>query len=201
MREGDGADSPTRARRRRAKRLAQTKLRTIHNLKIEHFMQKIFILWLCCAFVFCGQLVAQNIPAAPNPMTLLVDKADMLDEKQEKELLKTLKKHQKKTKQVFVVVTIESLEGAELEPYATQLFNTWGIGDKERNDGLLILVAKNERKMRIEVGRGLENRLTNDFCADVINKDMTPNFKKTLYFEGINIALTHLTLRATPAKK
>jgi uncharacterized protein len=65
----------------------------------------------------------------------------------------------------LVVATVPTLQGSSIEAYATQLFNTWRLGRADKNNGVLLLVAPNERKVRIEVGYGLESRLTNEICA------------------------------------
>jgi len=77
----------------------------------------------------------------------------------------------------MVIVTTPSLGGQAIEDYSLPLANAWGIGDKERNDGLVLQVAPNERNVRIEVGKGLETVMTNDICARIIARDMIPQFR------------------------
>jgi uncharacterized protein len=85
----------------------------------------------------------------------------------------------------LVVATVKSLEGQEIEPYANQLFRTWGLGQKDKNNGVLLLVAPNERRVRIEVGYGLEGTLTDALSKVIITNGITPRFKEGDYNGGI----------------
>ncbi len=85
----------------------------------------------------------------------------------------------------LVVVTVKSLGGHTIEDYANVLGNYWGIGRKDLNDGVLILVAPTERKVRIEVGRGLETALTDPEAGRIIDRAMLPAFRSNRYPAGI----------------
>lgn len=85
----------------------------------------------------------------------------------------------------LVVATVNSLEGQEIEPYANQLFRTWGLGEKTKNNGVLMLVAPNERRVRIEVGYGLEGTLTDALTKVIITNAIAPRFKEKDYGGGI----------------
>ncbi len=85
----------------------------------------------------------------------------------------------------LVVATVKSLEGQEIEPYANQLFRTWGLGQKDKNNGVLLLVAPNERRVRIEVGYGLEGTLTDALSKVIITNAITPRFKEGDFSGGI----------------
>jgi uncharacterized protein len=87
------------------------------------------------------------------------------------------------------VVTVPSLGGDTVENYAMKLFAEWGIGNKEKDTGLLILVAPNERKTRIEVGYGLEGTITDLQASNIINKAMIPVFKQGDYDTGVTGAV------------
>lgn len=86
----------------------------------------------------------------------------------------------------LVVATVNSLEGQEIEPYANGLFRKWALGEKKKNNGVLLLVAPNERRVRIEVGYGLEGTLTDALSKVIISNAMTPRFKAGNYSEGIS---------------
>jgi uncharacterized protein len=77
------------------------------------------------------------------------------------------------------------LEGQEVEPYANELFRKWALGEKNKNNGVLLLVAPNERRVRIEVGYGLEGTLTDALSKVIISNAMTPRFKTGDFGEGI----------------
>ena len=86
----------------------------------------------------------------------------------------------------LVVATVTSLEGQEIEPYANQLFRNWQLGEKTKNNGVLLLVAPNERRVRIEVGYGLEGTLTDALSKVIITNAITPRFKAGDFSGGIS---------------
>ncbi len=86
----------------------------------------------------------------------------------------------------LVVATVTSLEGQEIEPYANELFRSWKLGEKTKNNGVLLLVAPNERRVRIEVGYGLEGTLTDALSKVIISNAITPRFKTGDFGGGIS---------------
>ena len=87
------------------------------------------------------------------------------------------------------ILIIPSLEGEDLDMYANTVFRTWGVGDKERNDGVLLLVAINDRKMRIEVGYGKEGELTDVASGLIIREILAPAFREERYYDGLRAAI------------
>ena len=85
----------------------------------------------------------------------------------------------------FVVATVKSLQGGDIETFANQLFRTWKLGEAKKNNGVLLLVAPTERKVRIEVGYGLEGTLTDALAQVIIASAMVPSFKANDYPGGI----------------
>jgi uncharacterized protein len=85
----------------------------------------------------------------------------------------------------LVVATVSSLQGQEIEPYANELFRSWKLGEKAKNNGVLLLVAPNERRVRIEVGYGLEGTLTDALSKVIITNAITPRFKAGAFGDGI----------------
>ena len=86
----------------------------------------------------------------------------------------------------LVVVTVASLQGQEIEPYANELFRNWKIGEKTKNNGVLLVVAPKERRVRIEVGYGLEGTLTDALSKVIIANAMAPRFKTSDFDGGIS---------------
>lgn len=86
----------------------------------------------------------------------------------------------------LVVATVASLDGEEIEPYANELFRTWKLGEKTKNNGVLLLVAPHERKVRIEVGYGLEGTLTDALSKIIIVNAIAPRFKTGDFGGGIS---------------
>jgi uncharacterized protein len=100
-----------------------------------------------------------------------------------------------------VVMSVPSLNGATVEDYSLRIANQWSIGDSARNDGVLLLVAPNDRKVRIEVGKGLQRVLTNADCQRLIEDVMLPLFRKGHYDAGVIAASQALIvkLKANPS--
>jgi uncharacterized protein len=86
----------------------------------------------------------------------------------------------------LVVATVSSLDGQEIEPYANELFRTWKLGEKTKNNGVLLLVAPNEHRVRIEVGYGLEGTLTDALTKVIITNAVAPRFKTGDFSGGIS---------------
>src|ERR1700686_1168794 len=86
----------------------------------------------------------------------------------------------------LVVATVKSLEGEEIEPYANELFRTWKLGEKTKNNGVLLLVAPNQRRVRIEVGYGLEGTLTDALSKVIITNAIAPRFKTGDFGDGVS---------------
>jgi uncharacterized protein len=100
---------------------------------------------------------------------------------------------------------VNSLEGQEVEPYANELFRKWALGEKQKNNGVLLLVAPNERRVRIEVGYGLEGTLTDALSKVIISNAMAPRFKAGNFSEGtsrgVDDIITVLTTDASEWQK
>jgi len=123
---------------------------------------------------------------------IVTDNAHLFSESETLELLGKLKAYETETTHQIVVLTINSLGNNTVENYAYQVFNRNKLGQKEADNGLLILVSKNDRKFRIEVGRGLEPIVTDAFASRIIRKTMTPEFKKGDFFKGVNLATSEI---------
>lgn len=106
----------------------------------------------------------------------VTDAADILSPVQEAALTAKLANLERRKGHQFVVVTTPTLGGETVEAYSLRMANRWGIGRKGYNDGVLLLVAPNERKVRIEVGFGLEATLTDPICAEILKQDVLPRF-------------------------
>ncbi len=121
----------------------------------------------------------------PQLAGFVTDDADMIDPVYESKITELAKKIEGATTVEIAVVTVESLEGESKETYAVKLFEQAGIGKKDKDNGLLILVAKQERKYRFEVGYGLEGVITDSMKVNIGDRIITPNFKSGEYGRGI----------------
>lgn len=152
-------------------------------------MNRINILLL---LLFSSVLFAQKIPDKPSPARFVNDFADVIPPGEEQVLEQRLSKYADSTSTQMVIVTVGSLEGYAVEEYSYKIASTWGIGQKGKNNGLLILVAPAERKMRIEVGYGLEGVVTDIQSKHIITDLMKPRFKEGNYAAGLNDATNAL---------
>lgn len=124
-------------------------------------------------------------PAFPALTGRVVDQADLLAPADEAALSRASEEVERETGHQFVVVTLQSLQGYSIEDYGVRLGRHWGIGRKGANDGVLLIVAPKEGKVRIEVGYGLENRVTDPFAGKVIAERILPGFESGRPADGI----------------
>ncbi|WP_019410196.1 TPM domain-containing protein [Pseudomonas psychrophila] len=120
----------------------------------------------------------------------VVDDGQMLDPATRQQLTQQLEAHEKATGEQVVVVTVPNLQGEPIEDFGYQLGRAWGIGKKDENNGALLIVARDDRKLRIEVGYGLEDRLTDAQSSVIINQVITPAFKTGNFSQGIRDGVT-----------
>jgi uncharacterized membrane protein YgcG len=114
------------------------------------------------------------------------DFADIFSDSEEKILEDKIAKFEKETEIEFAIVSVKSLEGRDIEGFTVDLANRWGVGKKGADNGLMILIAPEEREWRTEVGYGLEFFITDGYSKKITDKYFPPNFKKEKYFEGVN---------------
>jgi uncharacterized protein len=148
-------------------------------------------------FLLCiTHLSAQNVLPKPNPPRLFVDNANLLSRDQQNILEQKLDAFNDTTGNQIAIVTINDLNDVPIEDYATKLFREWGIGGSKHNNGVLLLVSKNDHKIRIEVGYGLEGAITDVMSKDIIENDLSPNFKNGDYYRGFDEATNSLEAAA-----
>ena len=135
------------------------------------------LLWLAIA------AVAQTFPALTGR---IVDQANVISASARQTIEPKLADLEAKSGIQLVVATVNSLEGQEIEPYANALFRKWQLGEKTKNNGVLLLVAPKERRVRIEVGYGLEGTLTDALSRVIIANAIAPRFKAGDFSDGIS---------------
>ncbi len=141
-------------------------------------------------------LKAQNILPKPNPPRLVNDAAGVLSPEQREILEQKLVALDDSTSNQVAVVLIKSLNDYPIEEYALKLFRDWGIGNKKTNNGILLIAAIDDRKIRIEVGYGLEGAIPDVTTASIINNDIVPNFREGNYYRGIDQATSSIAKAA-----
>ncbi|KLI63321.1 TPM domain-containing protein [Aurantiacibacter marinus] len=139
---------------------------------------------------------AQTYDFPQRPDGPVLDNADMLSPATEADLDARLREHNARTGQAIIVATVPDLGGAIIEQYATALFTEWGIGGAKRDTGLLLLIARDDREMRIEIGYGLHPYFGGIMAGRVINDVITPRFKSGDFdggvTQGVDAILNHL---------
>ncbi|WP_298674209.1 TPM domain-containing protein [uncultured Sphingomonas sp.] len=161
------------------------------------------LLWVLLALA-AALLVALASPAGaqtfPKFTGFVVDDAGILSPQVQAELTQKLAALQRDTKRQVAVVTIRDLQGYPIEEYSNKLLRAWGVGLKDVNNGALFVIAPNDRKLRIEVGYGLEPFLTDALSSVIINNDVLPRFKAGDMAGGIEAGTDAIIaqLRASP---
>jgi uncharacterized protein len=156
-------------------------------------MKKLLFLLAC---FFSLAVMGQQVLPKPNPPKLVNDAAQVLSPEQVEILEQKLVALDDSTSNQIAVVLIKSLGDYGIEEYAVKLFREWGIGNKKTNNGVLIIAAIDDRKVRIEVGYGLEGAIPDVIASSIIRNDITPNFKEGNYYRGIDDAINSLSKAA-----
>lgn len=151
--------------------------------KLLHWRALGFLMLVACCLQPAISVYAQ--PAIPALSGRVVDRASILNEETERLITSLLAAHEDTTSNQVVVLTIPSLEGANLESYSLEVARTWALGREDRNNGVLLLIAYNDRKMRIEVGYGLEGDLPDAMAKRIIDYEMTPAFRNGDFDGGV----------------
>ena len=131
-------------------------------------------------------------PGALEPNGPVNDFANVIDPATRAALLEQIRRVEHDTSAEIAVATVTSLDGTSIEDYANRLFHEWGIGQKGVDNGVLVLVVPSERRVRIEVGYGLEPILPDGLAGEIIRRQMTPRFRDGDYSGGIRDAVARL---------
>jgi Beta-propeller domains of methanol dehydrogenase type len=132
--------------------------------------------------------IAQNIPKRPNPPKLVNDFAGVLSPDEERRLEQQLVAYDDSTSNQIAIVTVNTLDDYPIEEYSLKILRDWGVGNKNTNNGIVILAAIKDRKLRIEVGYGLEGAIPDITSSHIIQNDLAPSFRSGDYYEGFSKA-------------
>jgi len=130
-----------------------------------------------------GAALALEVP--PNQGQWVVDNAQLLAPEDKNALGAELRRYAEATGNQIVVLTIASLEGEDAAGYANKAARAWGVGQKDKNNGVLILVARKESRVRFEVGRGVEDKLPDVVCKRIQREITVPHFKTGRFAQGL----------------
>lgn len=146
-----------------------------------------FVLIIFC--LSCFQVTAQfEIPEKPSEQTSVYDYVGLLSSSQKNALEQKLIKYSDTTSTQIVIAIIASTQGENINYLGANWGQKWGIGQKEEDNGVLIILARNDRKIAINTGQGVEHLLTDAQSKDIIEGDIIPYFKKGDYYGGLNRA-------------
>jgi uncharacterized protein len=148
---------------------------------------KIVILAVLLAISSTFSAAALEIPARPEGR--ITDRTGTLNPQEIAALDRKLAAFENETTNQIAVLLIPSLEGGSLEDFSIRLAEKWKIGQKGRNNGAILLIVKNERKIRIEVGYGLEGALPDALAGTIIRNEIAPRFKEGQFYSGIDAGL------------
>ncbi|PAU93558.1 hypothetical protein CK503_10400 [Aliifodinibius salipaludis] len=152
------------------------------NIVITFFLTLILLL--------PGLVSAQNLPS--EPVGHVNDFAKMLTSGERQQLEQKLRNYRDTTTTVISVAMLDNLGGISIEEAATTLFNEWKMWEANKDNGVLILIARQERKMRIEVGYGLEGAIPDVMAGRIVREILTPSFKQSDYYGGLDRATSAL---------
>ncbi len=157
-------------------------------------MKKLLSLAACCAglwaLLWAGSVSALAIPPAPSLAVPIVDQTGTLTPSQIQQLTQQIAASRSEKSYQIGILMIPTLGSGEyLEEYSIKVAREWGIGEKDKSNGVLILVVKDDRKMRIEVGRGLEGDLPDVKASRIVRNIMAPAFRSNDYVGGLSAAI------------
>ncbi len=154
-------------------------------MNIKHININLFLFTV--AFLFIQNVSAQyEIPEKPEFQTSVYDYYNLLSAVEKSTLEEKLVKYSDTTSTQIVVAIIRSTEGEYINFLATNWAQKWGIGQAKEDNGVFILLARDDRKINISTGYGVEHLLTDKMCSQIINRDIIPYFKQNDYYGGLN---------------
>ena len=138
-------------------------------------------------FLFCGIAIAQfQIPPKPETQTSVYDYVNLLPTNQKKALEQKLIRYSDSTSTQIVIAVISSTKGENINYLGAQWGQEWGIGQADKDNGILILLARDDRRIGINTGQGVEFALTDAMSKRIIDNIIVPQFRQDDYYEGLN---------------
>jgi uncharacterized protein len=162
-------------------------MKAISRFYKNHFY---LIFFLVSLLIQVPILRADDFP--PQSKNIVTDYTNTLSESERQSLEQKLVSFNDSTSSQVAIVIMSSVGNYDIADYSVQLYNKWGIGQKEKNNGVLILVAKDDRKVWITTGYGMEGVLPDALSKRIVNNDILPNFKEGNYYEGLDEAVNSI---------
>jgi uncharacterized protein len=151
-------------------------------------MKKILLLAGLVVSICAAAQVEKVIPKRPDPPRLVNDFTNTLTSEQRDALESKLVKYDDSTSNQIAVVIINTTQDYPIEDVALGILRNWGVGNEQKNNGIVLLVAKEDHNIRIEVGYGLEGAVPDITANQIIQSDIVPNFKQGNFYQGLDIA-------------
>jgi uncharacterized protein len=149
--------------------------------------RKIVLLFVLIAFIL--PIPAEALEVPPRPEGRVTDRTGTLNRQEIAALENKLEAFERETTNQIAVLIIPSLEEDSLEDFSIRLAEKWKIGQRGKNNGIILLIVKQERKLRIEVGYGLEGALPDALAGSIIRDEIAPRFKEGQFYGGIDAGL------------
>ncbi len=157
-------------------------------IQINRYFFTVFLIVIS----FLGIIAQNDIPPKPSIETSVYDKAKLLTSSQFNTLENKLIKYNDTTSTQIVVAIVNTIGGKNIALYATEWAHEWGIGNKEKDNGVFVLIAKDDRKLTIRTGYGVEHLLTDAYSRRIIEQVIKPEFKQGKYYQGIDKGTTYI---------
>ncbi|PSQ82353.1 MAG: TPM domain-containing protein, partial [Bacteroidetes bacterium QS_1_63_11] len=148
------------------------------------------------AAALASPAVAQRYEFPPKPSGPVLDRANMLSGGEERRLARKLTAFEDTSSTAIVVVTLPSLNGAPIDDYTISLGRDWGVGQEDKDNGVVVLVSQDDRKMFIATGYGVEGALPDATANQIVERVMTPAFRQGEFYMGLDRG-TDAIIRAT----
>jgi uncharacterized protein len=167
---------------------------------VRHILFAALALLAACTPAADGaaQQSAAAVSATLDRPAWVVDTADMLAPAQEAEFAERLRDFERRTQHQVIVVTVPTTSGRDIADYARDLGNRWGVGRRGHDDGIIVLLARDDRKLRIAVGDGLTHRLPNQAAAQIIVGAMVPRLRAGDHAGAVRAGLAAILARLEP---
>jgi|LakMenEpi03Aug12_release.lakeMendotaPanAssembly.Ray.scaffolds.fasta_scaffold53042_4 uncharacterized protein len=157
-------------------------MKSVMKLVLGKYVLIGILFFLSIPNIFNAQI---EIPSPSDPPLFINDFANILTQEEKASLEQTFYNYFDSTSTQIVVVTLNSLNGNEIQPIATEIHYKWGVGDKDKDNGIVIVIAPNDRKIFISTGYGIQEKLPDLFTNRIIKEVFAPNFKNQNYYQGI----------------
>lgn len=157
----------------------------------------IYFFFTAYCLLFTAKLTAQDIPAKPNPPRKVNDFAMKLSPSELQLLEQKLKGYSDTTSTQIAIVIVKTTGDSDPYDYAMKIAKDWGVGQKDKNNGLVLLWATETRKLRIVTGRGMEATITDAVSKRIINTILKPNFQAEQFYKGLDEATSEIMKRAS----